>query len=81
MTILIRFFTHLWRLYILNTLKIEELEDEGQNIRKAYQRRLPSDNSKDYYFIHRNTGNTEPLIIEYGFIDKQGNVVIGNFEN
>ena len=26
---------------------------------------------KDYYFIHRNTGLTEPLIIEYGFIDNK----------
>src|SRR5699024_11040212 len=33
------------------------------------QRRLPSDTSKDYYFIHRNTGKTEPIIVEYGFID------------
>lgn len=41
----------------------------GQTTRKYYQRRLPSDTSKDYYFIHRNTGNLEPLIVEYGFID------------
>lgn len=38
-------------------------------MRKYYQRRLPSDTSKDYYFIHRNTGQTEPIIVEYGFID------------
>ena len=38
-------------------------------MRKYYQRRLPSDTSKDYYFIHRNTGVTEPIIVEYGFID------------
>ena len=38
-------------------------------MRKAYQRRLPSDTSKDYYFIHRNTGITEPIIVEYGFLD------------
>ena len=41
----------------------------GQSTRKTYQKKLPSDNSKDYYFIHRNTGVTEPLIVEYGFID------------
>ncbi len=41
----------------------------GQKMRKTYQRTLPSDPSKDYYFIHRNTGKTEPLIVEYGFID------------
>ena len=45
------------------------MENEGQNIRKAYQRRLPSDTSKDYYFMQRNTGNTEAITIEYGFLD------------
>lgn len=47
----------------------EELEKEGQNIRKYYQQRLPSNPVKDYYFIHRNTPNTEALIVEYGFLD------------
>ena len=46
-----------------------ELEKSGQNLRKVYQRRLPSNPSRDYYFIHRNTGNTEPVIVEYGFLD------------
>ena len=41
----------------------------GQTKRRTYQRTLPTNPNKDYYFIHRNTGNTEPLIIEYGFID------------
>lgn len=45
------------------------LGNAGQKVRKTYQRRLPSDTSKDYYFIHRNTGVTEPVIVEYGFID------------
>lgn len=48
---------------------MNELTKAGEPARKAYQRRLPSDNTKDYYFIHRNTGVTEPIIIEYGFID------------
>jgi len=48
---------------------LESLGAEGQTMRKYYQRRLPSDTSKDYYFIHRNTGTTEPVIVEYGFID------------
>ncbi|MBR3362775.1 MAG: LysM peptidoglycan-binding domain-containing protein [Bacilli bacterium] len=48
---------------------LNSLQNAGQVARKAYQRRLPSDTSKDYYFIHRNTGNTEPIIVEYGFID------------
>ncbi len=53
----------------LSKLILQNLADEGQIIRKAYQRRLPSDNTKDYYFMHRNTGLTEPIIVEYGFVD------------
>ncbi len=48
---------------------LENLGGEGQTMRKYYQRRLPSNTSKDYYFIHRDTGNTEAVIVEYGFID------------
>ena len=53
---------------------LENIGATGQTIRKYYQRRLPSDTSKDYYFIHRNTGNLEPLIVEYGFIDNSKDV-------
>ena len=53
----------------LSNLILNELSKEGQNIRKAYQKRLPSDPSKDYYFMLRDTGNTEALIVEYGFLD------------
>lgn len=59
----------------LANLILDELEKSGQNIRKAYQRRLPSDTSKDYYFIHRNTGVTEPVLVEYGFLDSNGDDV------
>ena len=46
------------------------LGNAGQKMRKVYQRRYPSDTSKDYYFMHRNTGSqTHPVIVEYGFID------------
>lgn len=48
---------------------INELEKSGQVVRKYYQRRLPSNTSKDYYYIIRNTPNTEALIVEYGFLD------------
>lgn len=48
---------------------LQSIGAEGQPTRKYYQRRLPNDTSKDYYFIHRLTGNTQPLLIEYGFID------------
>ena len=51
------------------------IENAGQNIRKYYQRRLPSDSSKDYYFMMRDTPNTESLIVEYGFLDSVGDDV------
>ena len=53
----------------LSNLVLDELAKEGQKIRKAYQRRLPSNTSKDYYFMQRNTGITEPITVEYGFLD------------
>lgn len=48
---------------------LESIGKEGQNMRKYYQRRYPTDPSKDYYFIHRETGKTEPILVEYGFLD------------
>lgn len=57
----------------LANLVLEEIGKTGQNTREAFQRRLPSNTSKDYYFIHRDTGvNTEPIIVEYGFLDSTG---------
>lgn len=53
---------------------LNELEKAGQIKRKSYQRRLPSNPTKDYYFIHRNTGNTQPVIVEYGFIDNPNDI-------
>lgn len=48
---------------------LDELEKEGQNVRKYYQQRLPSNPKKDYYFMLRDTPNNESVIVEYGFID------------
>ena len=50
---------------------LNNIANTGQNTRRFYQRRLPSDPTKDYYFMLRETGKTEPLIIEYGFIDTE----------
>ena len=68
----------------LSKLILNELSKEGQNIRKAYQRRLPSNPSKDYYFMQRNTGNTESITVEYGFLDSKGddvNQLKNNWQN
>ena len=48
---------------------LESIGDAGQIKRKVYQRRLPENPNKDYYYILRETGNLEPILIEYGFID------------
>jgi N-acetylmuramoyl-L-alanine amidase len=53
----------------LSNMILDNLGKEGLKKRKVYQRRLPSDSRKDYYYILRNTGKTEPVIVEYGFID------------
>lgn len=53
----------------LATLILDNIGEAGQIKRKIYQRRLPEDPNKDYYFIIRDTANLESLLIEYGFID------------
>lgn len=68
----------------LSNLILDELSKEGQNMRKAYQRRLPSNTAKDYYFMQRNTGNTEAITVEYGFLDSKGddvNQLKNNWQN
>lgn len=60
----------------LANLVLEEIGNAGQNTREAFQKRLPSNTAKDYYFIHRDTGvNTQPIIVEYGFLDSTGDDV------
>ena len=59
----------------LSSLIANEFVKSGQNVRKYYQRRLPSDPSKDYYYILRDTPNNESVIIEYGFVDSTGDDV------
>ena len=46
----------------------DSLADNGYVVDKYYQLRLPSDTSKDYYYITRNTSPAETVIIEYGDI-------------
>ena len=47
----------------------------GQNVRKYYQRRLPSNPNLDYYYVLRDTPNNESIIVEYGFADSTGDDV------
>ena len=53
----------------LPELILNNIKAKGQKVRKTYQRRLPENPNKDYYYILRETNSKEPLLIEYGFID------------
>ena len=53
----------------LSTMALNNIAAAGQVVRNVYQRVLPENPSKDYYYILRETGNTEPILVEYGFID------------
>lgn len=53
----------------LANMLLDYIGEAGQIKRKAYQRRLPENPSKDYYYIIRETGNAESVLVEYGFID------------
>lgn len=48
---------------------LENIGQQGQKTRSVYQRRLPENPSKDYYYILRLTEPLESVLIEYGFID------------
>lgn len=51
---------------ILNNFK-----KSGFKVRKVYQKPLPSNINKDYYFILRDTKDMNSIIVEYGFIDNK----------
>lgn len=53
----------------LATNILKELGNAGQEMRKVYQRVLPSNPNKDYYYIMRDTNNLQTTIVEYGFLD------------
>lgn len=48
---------------------LNELGNAGQVKRRVYQRALPNDPSRDYYYIMRDTNNLPVVIVEYGFLD------------
>ena len=48
---------------------LNEIGARGQIKRKTYQRSLPENPNRDYYYIMRDTPNATTLLIEYGFID------------
>lgn len=54
---------------------LTELGNAGQKTRTYYQRTLPSDPTKDFYYLMRDTNNLETLIVEYGFIDNPNDLI------
>jgi len=67
----------------LANMILNNIGEAGQVKRKIYQRRLPENPNKDYYYIIRDTGNAEALLVEYGFIDnvKDAAKLRNNLEN
>ncbi len=54
---------------MLSKMILDNIEATGQNIRKWYQRSLPSNQNQDYYYIIRNTSPAESVLVEYAFLD------------
>lgn len=57
-----------------------ELESIGVKVNKYYQRRLPSDTTKDYHEIIREIGNRESIIIEYGDLSYDEEFIKNNWD-
>lgn len=53
------------------------------NNSKYYQLRLPSDTTKDYYYLTRNTPGYETIIVRYGYADnaKDAGIIKNNIED
>ncbi|TQR29377.1 glucosaminidase domain-containing protein [Brevibacillus brevis] len=47
----------------------DALKTSGQNVRRVFSRQGKP--NYDYYFMHRETGKVEAVIVEYGFIDSK----------
>lgn len=47
----------------------EKFEDRGYPVRRIFDKTYPGNTSKDYYYMHRDTGKARTTIIEYDFLD------------
>ena len=57
----------------LASIIMDKVNAYGLPTDKFFQRRLPGDTAKDYYYILRDTGNTQALLLEYGYVDNAEN--------
>lgn len=55
---------------------LDALHNAGQNKRRVFSKRLSNTSSHDYYYMHRDTGSVQTVIVEYGFLDSKGDDVI-----
>lgn len=53
----------------LPQLLLDELAAAGMPARRAFTRTYPGNPRQDYYYMHRETGSVETVILEYGFAD------------
>lgn len=58
----------------LADMVLNNLGDAGQIKRRTYQRRLPENPNRDYYYIIRETTPRESILVEYGFIDNKNDL-------
>lgn len=56
----------------LANMILDELVKEGFKRRRAFSKKGKS--GRDYYFMHRQTGSVETVIVEHGFITNAGDV-------
>lgn len=56
----------------LATKIAEEIHKVGQPLRRVFSRK---GDRGDYYFMHRQTGSVETVIVEYGFLDNLKDVL------
>lgn len=48
---------------------LNEIEKTGHNVRNIYQRKATIFPTNDYYFMQKNTSNTEAITVEYDFLN------------
>lgn len=53
----------------LANLILDEMVSSGQKKRRVFCKESARQPGKDYYYMHRQTGSTETVIVEYGFAD------------